>query len=86
MLLVTSDKSFWETLQKGKSKKIAAVNYKAVWEKRPHISKEDFESIPKEERVEVLYDLASYFIFKEDDRTDEENSVRSPSRLKLSTA
>ena len=82
MLFRKSDKSFWETLQKGKAEKIGAVNYKSVWEKHPHIPKEDFESIPKEERVEVLYDLASYFIFKEDDRTDEEKFSSFPEPLK----
>ena len=83
MLFSKSNKSFWENLQNGKSKETEAVDYKKVWERNPHISKEDFESIPSGERAEVLYDLASYFIFKDDGFTNEEKYSGFSELLKI---
>lgn len=76
-------KSFWEMLQMIKSKDISAVNYKKAWQQNSHISKEDFASIPEEERVEVLYDLASFSIFSDESRSDKEKFASFSEPLKI---
>ncbi len=76
-------KSFWEMLQKIKSKEIAAVNYKKAWQQNSRISKEDFASIPEDERAEILYDLASFFIFNDENKSDEEKFAAFSAPLKI---
>ena len=76
-----AEQSFWDILQDEKVDE--AIRYKKVWKGRPYITKEEFESVPKEDRIEILADLALYLIDFEDSPCDERRFAALPELLRI---